>query len=167
MENVCNKLGLNKDANEGSILAAIENMSIANKNVKEEYNAMKKCYDESMAENAKMKEALDALNKKMEEEEMANKAKAESEMENKAVALIEDAVNSGRIKNEAELVANFKLQAVANYDLTKKIIDSMPVTKVSNKIPTPDGTIKNATEEVDSMIAKHLSSSRKELKMNI
>lgn len=144
MLKVTNKLQLNQDANEDSILSAIEGienratvaeeaLTAANKKSKEEMDAM----------NSKIKEAEDALDAmKKQYEECKNELDAEMEAKNKiaeealdakVVDLVENAVKAGKIKNEATVIDGWKAQGKANFDATKAMIEGIATNKKAER----------------------------------
>jgi ATP-dependent Clp protease protease subunit len=144
MLKVTNRLKLTDDANEDSILSAIEGienraiaaedaLTVANKKSSEELDAM----------NGKIKDAEDALAamKKQYEEckaeldlevEAKNKI-AEEALDAKVVELVENAVKMGKIKNEATVIDGWKAQAKANFDGTKAMIDGIATNKKAER----------------------------------
>jgi ATP-dependent protease ClpP protease subunit len=144
MLKVTNKLGLTAEANEDSILAAVD--AVMNRATKAEsdlsalQNSSKESLDKLANElkNAqdkakklqedydKMKNDLDAANK--EKIEVENKAKQE-----KAKGLIDAAVKAGKIKNEAKIIAEWTEDAVADFDKIKNRLDSVSVNKTAAK----------------------------------
>jgi hypothetical protein len=144
MLKVTNKLSLTEDANEESILKAIEGienravvaeeaLNASNKKSAEELDKMKNDLDdmENKFKNAQKeyedcKNALDAVN--AEKEVVENAAKAE-----KAKNLIEDAVKIGKIKNEVAVMEEWKAKATANFDETKALLDGIAMNKSASK----------------------------------
>lgn len=145
MTKVTNKLGLNQDASEESILSAIA--EIENKlsaNVKNSADAIAKLENE-IAEKNKEKESLEcSLNefkKKAEEEEAAkNEAVAKAEDE-KVTNMLSEFVKVGKIKNESveEWTATSK---AIGFEKAKAILEALPLNKVSNKIEDSPVTLK-------------------------
>jgi len=122
MLKVTNKLGLNDDANEDSVLRAIQEMENKAKSDKE-----------------KMQDEMDALKAKMEADNKAFedlKAKFDASEDENCKNMVKEFANVGKIANE-EAVIN-KWVALAKNDLegTKEILNSLPLNKVANKIET-------------------------------
>ena len=144
MLKVTNKLSLTEDANEESILKAIEGienraviaeeaLNASNKKSAEELDKMKNDLDEmenkfnnAQKEYEDCKNALDAVN--AEKEVVENAAKAE-----KAKNLIEDAVKIGKIKNEVAVMDEWKAKATTNFDETKALLDGIAMNKSASK----------------------------------
>lgn len=149
MLKVTNKLGLNDDANEESILTAIkeiENKSVADK------EAMQKEIDD--AENA-----LKDLKEKYNAMEVENAAiKDEAEM-NKCTNMVTEFAKVGRIKNEADTIAKWTNLAKADFEGTKELIEGLPLNAIANKIDdtidTENATVKSP-EDYMAMAVKDL-----------
>lgn len=142
MQKVLNKLSLADDANEESILQAIESienksaeaMEIVNKKSAEEMDKMKADLEE-MENKYKMacKEYDDCKN----ELDAINEAKAEMEdkmKEDKAKNLIEESVQDGKVKNEVATIEAWTAKAKLDFDGTKALLDGVAVNKSSVKI---------------------------------
>jgi ATP-dependent Clp protease protease subunit len=145
MQKVANKLGLNDDASENSILAAIsalenkakaaeEEKEVSNKKNKEELDKMKEEMDEMKEKYNKMKEQYDKAKAELDEAE--DKAKEE-----KAKACVKDYVSSGRIKNEEKIVAQWVAKLKEDFEGTKSLLDSIPVNKKSVTIPVANSNL--------------------------
>ena len=145
MKKVANKLNLIEDASEDAIVAAIEKLTVENKSkfdkFVDEVAEAKKCRDEATAKFAALekdyietKAKFDALNQVTED------AKKE-EMKNKVAELVKNAVDNGKIVNEATVIADWTIQATANFDVTKNMIEKLPVNKLK-----PGKTIVNSID---------------------
>ena len=145
MQKVANKLGLNDDASESSILAAIatlenkakaaeEEKEVSNKKNKEELDKMKKEMDEMEDKYNKMKEEYDKAKQKLDEAE-------EEAKEEKAKACIKDYIATGRIKNEEKVVNQWIAKLKEDFDGTKSLLDSIPVNKKSVTIPVANSNL--------------------------
>lgn len=142
MQKVLNKLSLADDANEESILQAIESienksaeaMEIANKKSAEEMDKMKAELDEmenkfkaAKKEYDDCKNELDAINEA--------KAKIEEQMaEDKAKALVEESVQEGKVKNEVATIEAWTAKAKLDFEGTKALLDGIAVNKSAVKI---------------------------------
>lgn len=124
MLKVTNKLGLNDDANEESILNAIE--KIVNSSVTEA-EAMKKTICEMETELTSLKEKYDAMIIEVETEK-------EISQEKEAMDMISNFAKLGRIKNDEETVKVWVNLAKADFEGTKAIIENLPLNVVANKI---------------------------------
>lgn len=133
MKQVCNKLGLNEEANESSVVRAIEEMQAKNKSSMEDLQARLN----------KKNEEMDALNKECEklkaemEENKKAKAKADEEAQAKLVAdtaakaktEVANLVASGRIKNDAKIIEKWEGLFVKNFTETKDLADTLPINR--------------------------------------
>lgn len=138
MLKVLNKLGLNDNANEESILSAIGDIENKAKKTAEDLEAMKNAlsemeanYNQAKQEFEDCKNELDAINE-------AKAALEETQAEEKAAALIDGAVKDGKIKNDAAIVEGWKAQAKANFESTKSLLDGIALNKSAVRIPTDD-----------------------------
>ena len=133
MKKITNLLNLNDAASEESIVAEITKMQ--NVVTTNEAN-FKKMEDEYLALKDKFT--------KMENEYLAmceNKATVEAENAAKKVEMdtvaaknmVSEFVKIGKVKNEAEAIAKWEAQAIANYDGTKELLDTLPLNKVVPK----------------------------------
>jgi ATP-dependent Clp protease protease subunit len=140
MIKVTNKLGLNDDANEASILdaiATIENKltasEVLNKKTQCEMDKMKNDMDES--EN-KFKELKDKYDEACNELEVANKAKEVVELAiktDKATNMVNSYVQAGAIKNEAAVIADWVSDAVIDFAKVENRLKAIPVNKTAAK----------------------------------
>jgi hypothetical protein len=105
-------LNLTEDANEDSILKGIEDMK------------------------AQIVELQNAIKSKEDEIAKINKEKADAKIEADSLALVENAIKEGRIKDVAK--ASFLNLAKIDFEGTKAAIEAMPVTAVANKVPLAD-----------------------------
>ena len=126
MLKVTNKLGLNDDANEESILNAIE--KIVNSSMTEA-EAMKKTICEMETELTSLKEKYDAMIIEVETEK-------EMSQEKEAMDMISNFAKLGRIKNDEETVKVWVNLAKSDFEGTKAIIENLPLNVVANKIET-------------------------------
>lgn len=155
MKKVANKLALNLEASEESIIAELESREIKAKNQADEIiklnlkvkndadtmNEQKLSYTEM--EN-KFKQAVEDLNKikaenkKKEDDATAAKnladeaAKAKAKVD--AKALIAGYVATGKVKNDTAIITKWETLAEGDFDGTKELIEGSPVSKVANKI---------------------------------
>lgn len=149
---VTNKLGLNNDATEENILAAItkienkakSDMDEAENKVKEaqdalnkatdELNKMKKAKEDVEAEKDSMKKDKD---KAVNELDLMKKEKAEADeklLTEKCKNMVEGFAKAGRIKNEAATITFWTELAKANFDVVKDQIEALPLNKQAPKI---------------------------------
>ena len=140
MVKVANKLGLNPDVNEDTILNAVT--EIQNKlDVSETKNKANedKILELEIAEENKSKE-LDALRTEL--AELKNKANEieETAKTEKAENLVKEAVNAGKIKEESK--SNWINKAKEDFEGVKAMIDELPLNKVAPKITENEEVIK-------------------------
>lgn len=145
MLKVTNKLNLNPDANEDSIVAQIETIQNKAKSDKESFDAKEKDLQDKMdklkaemedlkkekksADVAKDKAEADVANLKKEKDEAVDKA-AEEECKN----VVNTYVKAGKIKNEAETITFWTAILKSDMALGKKQLDALPLNKVGVKI---------------------------------
>lgn len=175
MKKVANKLGLIEDSSEDTILAALNKQEVENKSkfdkFVDEIAQAKKERDDATAKYDSLNKDYIETKAKADEFEKKTKDAAAAEMTNKVNALIKNAVDSGKIVNEVEVIKDWTTQAVANFDATKNIIEklvinkSKPGTTIVNKIDapadrkteteTPSINLENTNSYVASMNAKN------------
>ncbi|EHQ30019.1 Clp protease ClpP [Mucilaginibacter paludis] len=132
---ITNKLGLNDDATEDSILRAIENMQNKAKTDKEVLEAKiadleKKMNDDSV-EIDKLKKEKDALEKAKDKAE-AEKCEAEEEAKTqKAKNAVEEYAKVGRIKNDPKVIDFWTEQFKADEEIAKEQIEALPLNKTA------------------------------------
>jgi ATP-dependent protease ClpP protease subunit len=142
MLKVTNKLGLNEDANEESILRAIQDIE-----------------NKATSDKAKLQEEMDALKK-----EIADKQKALEDMKNVMDGLKEDNCKNmvsgfatiGKIANEEEVVNKWVALAKNDFDGTKSILESLPLNKQASTID-----VKN--QNVDKPLGSYIHERIKEV----
>ena len=135
MLKVTNKLGLNAEANEESIVDAIDQMK--NGALEEKQALMLEIEQLSIAMEA-LKEKYEELMGQMESEKEA------SEIED-ATEMISNFAKLGRIKNDDENVKMWVNLAKTDLEGTKTIIENLPLNVIANKI---EETIVNKDESV-------------------
>lgn len=163
MKKVANKLKLNPEATEDSIVSEIEKIensakaasdAVAKK--EEEMKRKQEELDKAQAdlkalqakvkelEDAKAKADLDAKNKAD-----AEKAIRDKEIKDKAEKLITGFVDAGRIKNDADQIKKWTAQAEADYEATKALIEGLPVNGKAVKIDQ----VNNSGKKIVSAVA--------------
>ena len=154
MTKITMKLGLNDAATEDNVISAIkviedraykaetevidahknaEDCEVKNKKEKDELAKKLKDMEKAKADMDetydKLKAQYDAMEEdKMKAENAAKKVSAES--------MVDSFAKSGRIKNEASLKLPWITMAIADFEGTKTIIESLPLNKVANVIAT-------------------------------
>jgi len=138
MKKITAKLNLNAEASEDAIISAID--AIENK-LTEVTNTAASEKTKLEGELKTAKDALEESAKKVTEVEaklkdITDKAEEDATVaaEEKAVTMVTAFAKVGRIKNDAETISKWKALAVTDFDGTKKLIEDLPLSKVSNKI---------------------------------
>lgn len=172
MKKVCNRLKLNEDATEESILSEldkIENRASDAENAKkdsdsklaakedelkkkgEEYDKLKKERDDLQAEMDKSKkEAKD----KADADEKDKKEKAEKDAKDKVM----NAVKLGKIRNEAKAIEKWIKVAKESPEDFDDLVGAQPLNKAANKIELPadgGGGEKKPTSVIAAAMAKN------------
>lgn len=149
MTKVANKLGLVQDANEDSILEAIN--AISNKKAEAE-DKLKKMEDELEAKKAecdKLEDELKAAKKKAEDADKKAEEEAKNAKKAEAKNFIESVAKVGKIKNDEATIAKWVNAYINDEAGTKDLIDSLTINRVSNKIeiagsnPATESTLTN------------------------
>ncbi len=128
MLKVTNKLGLNEDANEESILKAIQEME-----------------NKAMTAKEKMQAEMDALKEKMEADNKAFdelKAKFDATKDDACKNMVTEFAKIGKIANDEAIINKWTALASNDFDGTKELLESLPVNKVANKIETSNAQVK-------------------------
>lgn len=117
------------------------------------YDALNAECEKAKAEMEDMKKAkaeADAeMKAKAAEEEVKAKAKAAEDVKNAAETTITEAVKDGKIKNDAAVIAKYKASYIANPELTKELIDELPVNRTAPKFVASDTSeIKDSEVEI-------------------
>lgn len=162
MSKVANKLGLNPEASEESILAEVSRIQDKASEMEEKMSKMQNEYAEAKAKCDELENALNEMKKHAENEaEAKNKAEAEAKNE-KAKNMIEGFVKAGKIKNEAS--EKWIAQAVADFEGIKSLLEELPTNKVANKIENAAGSAQEA--ELTGVIARTMADARNKYKLN-
>lgn len=142
MKKVTAKLNLNESASEEAIVAAVEglqnNLIKVTNDAKVEADKLKAdlkvAQDNTTAIQAKLDAAEIAATTANDATELAAKDATEKEADTMVTAF----AKVGRIKNDAAVIATWKALAVNDMAGTKKLIEDLPLNKVSAKIDTTD-----------------------------
>lgn len=131
MITVTNKLGLQKDASENSILQAIESI-----------------VDKAKTEKEKLQDKMNAMQKDLEDSKNAftEKEKAFNDMkcaydaieEDKAKDMVENFAKIGKITNDETSIAKWTSLAKNDFTGTKELIEGLPLNSISPLIPVSD-----------------------------
>lgn len=140
---IANKLGLVSQASDDAIMEQItsilnkknesdkkaedlekkmEDLKKSMEDKKSEYDDMKKKHDD-------LKKDYDDLKKKADDEAKKSEDKKKAEDEDKAKNLIENFAKEGRIPNDTDTMAAWKVKAVADYDGIKNLLEKLPINK--------------------------------------
>ena len=142
MLKVTNKLQLTEDANEESIVKAIDEVVnkavtdaavVLNKKSKDEMDALKCKLDDAEDKFKKMKDAYDVA--KAELDDADDKAKKVEDVikEEKAKSMIVDYVKAGKIKNEAKAILDWTAKAKVDMAGVKAMLESIPTNSKAVK----------------------------------
>lgn len=129
MKKVTNKLGLTEDANEESIVTAIEKMEVSNKAISEKVIAKDKEIEELKNKLSDVENQKGLVNKEISEMKDAL-AKKEAEAKNLETGeMLNSAVALGKISNKAEEIEKWKNLFAENFESAKKALELIPATK--------------------------------------
>jgi ATP-dependent protease ClpP protease subunit len=153
MIKVANKLGLNPDASEDSILSAIEqvqnkaktDLEAAEDKIKDAQNALKEAEDEMdklKKEKASLKDEKDKVEKEKNQLATDNEAlqkekddAEEASLKVKCKAMVEGYANTGRIKKDAKVIDFYTELAMADkgkgFDIVKDQLEALPLNKIA------------------------------------
>lgn len=167
MKQVANKLGLQPEASEGSILEAVSTLQnklteVENKAKNDDTdweNKLKKATDD-------LQTATDALNLMKSEKEASDKLAGEEKdkmLTEKCENMVKDFAKAGKIQDKADVVLFWTELAKANFDMVKNQIESLPVNKQAPKIEVAaeaTGTPKYTMAGQMGLIANKLSTQK-------
>ncbi len=128
MLKVTNKLGLNEDANEESILKAIQEIE----------NKAMTAKEKLQAEMDALKEKMDADNKAFDE----LKAKFEATKEDNCKNMVTEFAKVGKIANDEAVINKWTALASNDFEGTKELLESLPVNKIANRIETSTAQVR-------------------------
>ena len=135
---ITNKLNLNADASEDSILSAILELQnkydaslLVNKASKGEVDKLKNDMDDAEAKFKDLKDKFDKVKNELDESE--NKAKEE-----KAKNMVEGYAKIGRIKNDAKVLLKWANLAKVDFAGAEEMIKDLPLSKDAPKITEID-----------------------------
>lgn len=166
MLKVTNKLKLNADANEDSILSAIEAVEnranaaeAAKAQAEQEMQAAKDALTAKEAELADIKNKYEEAKAKVDAAEAAAAAAEEAALAEKAENLVKEAVAAGKVKNDETVKASWKAKAIEDFDGVKNLLDSIAVSKTAAKFEfrggnKPEQPVYNVGSEMAKLRAK-------------
>jgi len=145
MIQVTNKLNLNADASEQSILDAINKIEMEKETAMLEKN-------EIMTEKEALIAELEVLKaKQMEIESLLSEMESDKEtmMEEIAIGKATELVKSyqNKIGDKEETTAKWIAQAKNNFEMTKELLESLPLNVVSNKIDVEEVVVPAKTAQ--------------------
>jgi ATP-dependent Clp protease protease subunit len=161
MTKVANKLGLNAEANEDSIIAAITEVENKFTKVSNDLKKMEDDYAEAKAKLAEMEDKLSEAKKKAED---ADKAKADAEMDKKkseAKNMVEGFAKAGKIKNES--IEKWVNQAIVDFDGVKNLLEELPTTKKATVITVSNSASTATDAELTNVIARTMIDTQNKL----
>jgi ATP-dependent Clp protease protease subunit len=160
MKLVTNKLGLNDDAAEGSILNAIEGIQNQLTERDETIQQLRNDIQAKEAEATKaandLREAQQKLSQLEQEKKVAEDAKALSEAQN----MIKDYATQGRIKNDDVTINSWAAKAKDDMEGVKAMLESLPLNKAAVIIPVAAKTGEVSTSAA-SLMARVMNSTKK------
>ena len=132
MLKVCNKLGLVDDANEESILKAIQEIenkgALVVSGLTDQITEVKNQLQAKQTEVDNKQAEIDAL-KVTNLEAVATNCKA----------MVNSFVTAGKLANDETVINKWTDLAVNDFDGTKDLLDGLPVNRVANKVVTEEG----------------------------
>lgn len=168
MTRVANRLGLNSEASEDSIVSEITAILNKNTSMEDKLKKMENDYAEAKQECDKLKAEMEEVKKKLDEEAAKakkaedEKAKAEDEAKkSEAKNMVEGFVKAGKIKNEA--AEKWTAMAVANFADTKNLLESLPTNGKAVNVAVTE-TANEA--ELTMVAAKAMQAVRAKLNIN-
>lgn len=142
MKKVTNKLSLTEDANEDSIVSAIDTAvnkavtdatAVLNKKSKEELDKMKADLDDANAKAAAAKAEYETAKAELDTANNKLKEAADKALEVEAKSVVDAGVKAGKIKNEAKAITDWTAKAKADMAGTKALLESVPTNKTAEK----------------------------------
>lgn len=162
MQKVANKLGLNAEASEDSIIAEI----VAIENKKNEMEDKMKKMEDALAKKKSECDELEAkyneLKKKAEDEAEERKKAEDEAKKEKAKNMVEGFVKAGKIKNES--TEKWVALALADFDGIKNALDELPVNKTAPKMEVANGNA-GSEKELTNVIARTMADARNKLNL--
>jgi chromosome segregation ATPase len=139
-------------ANEDAVLEAINAIENRNRELESTLTAQRNQITALETEKTNLTTTVNTLKT---EKEAAEKAAKKVNAE----ALVKAAVNLKTIKNDAETIAKWTDRAIADYDGTKDLLESIPVNQVSNRIKVGEQGNKGGAQvsELDNAVALEMA----------
>lgn len=136
---VANKLGLIAEANEDSIIAAIDKVQNSHTQAQARIQELEKEKTEAEKKLADVNNKIKTLEDEKTKAENDKKVAEEAAKETAAVALIDNFAKAGKIKNDAGTKALWVKKAKEDHDGTKALIEGLPVNAKAAKIENAAG----------------------------
>lgn len=157
MKKVANKLGLNAEASEDSILDAVNSMEEKmkasdedKKKVQEEMDKLKQKMSEDASKLKQMEDDMAKMKAEKDGEDAKAKAKSLEDAKAKAKDLVAGAVKNKKIVNDAKVIESWEDKATEDFEGTKAMIESITLNK---KAPSISTELKNKAEVIDGVPA--------------
>lgn len=140
MKNITNKLDLNEDANETSIVRAIDSIQNKAKEAEALVNNLRSELKNKETEISTLKNQVTEFENKVKDfEKQATEAKNKA-IETEAETEINQAIKLGKIENKAEVIEKWKNNYKTNPEGTKEMLASIPVNKKAPSIVVNSST---------------------------
>lgn len=138
MNKVANKLGLMAEANEDSIIAAIDKMEDESSKMEEKLAKMQEKFDAKKNECDELEAKMDEFKKKAEDAKNEAKIAEEDAKKSEAKNMVENFVKIGKIKNES--AEKWVAKAVVDFDGVKNLLEELPTNGKAATFTTNDVT---------------------------
>ncbi len=158
MQKVTNKLGLNADASEESIVSELNSILDKKAGLEEKLAKMQEDYQAAMEKCAKMEEDIEELEDKLKAESEAKAAEEEKAKKAEAKNMVNNFVKAGKIK--AESVDKWVEKAVSDLEGVKNLLEELPANGRAVALPVQD-TVTDA--ELTMVAAKAMQEVRNKL----
>lgn len=134
MKSVTAKLKLNDSANETAIVEAIDAIQNSLDTEVGKNKALTTELEEAKAKVAELEQAKADSDAKLKLVTDKAKEDADAALTEKSTAMVTAAAKLGKIKNDAATIKSWSDLAFKDFDGTKKLIEDLPINKVSNEI---------------------------------
>ena len=161
MNKVANKLGLIAEANEETILAAINKMEDDSKKMEEKMAKLEDAIKSKQAECSELEAKMDELKQKAEDAKNEAKKAEDEAKKSEAKNMVENFVKVGKIKNES--VEKWVAKAIVDFDGVKNLLDELPTNAKAANINI--GGVQNEAE-LTMVAARAMQAVRNNLKIN-
>ena len=161
MNKVANKLGLIAEANEETILAAINKMEDDSKKMEDKLAKMQDALKSKQDECAELEAKMDEFKKQVEDAKNEAKKAEDEAKKSEAKTMVENFVKIGKIKNES--TEKWIAKAVVDFDGVKNLLEELPTNGKATTI-----TINEVSNdaELTMVAARAMQQVRNNLKIN-